>query len=513
MNFNLIIRYISIFLFLNITTTINAGEIKTANPNATPEAKALLKFLQDISGEYILTGQHNYPNTKSRNSEFAAGYIGKIPVIFSTDFGFAKAGDKDAYLARNDIVNEAIKQHKAGAIVTIMWHAVPPTANEPVVFRPALGKSSPDSLASVQGQLLDQQFIDLLTPGTKIFKHWCEQVDTIAYYLKKLQDAHVPVLWRPYHEMNGDWFWWGGRKGKNGTAALYRQLYDRFVNYQKLNNLIWVWSVDRPTKPEREFSYYYPGSKYLDVLSLDVYGGDFNQDYYDSLVKLSNGKVIALAEVGNLPASDILKSQPLWAFYITWAGMVRNTVKKQYDRLADDSRVLWLDDSVYRKLLTPFRLTCGLSPLPLSLELKTDFSGIWSFDEDKSILDNNGTSNLPSLLNITQNGDSLTVQKTIIEEYTDNRITVDQLILDGTETKSEMFNSPATTKANWNSSFDTLKIVSNALLKFSDRTVQVNNEEQWYLQDDGEILSIVQISNSIWGKRKIIMAFDKCKKN
>ncbi len=196
MNFNRVFVYISIFLFLNLTIIVNAGEIKIANPNATPEAKALLEILHDISGEYILTGQHNFPNTKSRNSEFAEKYIGKTPVIFSTDFGFAKAGDKDSYLARNDIVNEAIKQHQAGSIISIMWHAVPPTANEPVVFRPGFGKSSSDSLASVQGQLLDQQNKDLLTPGTKMYKHWCDQVDTIAYYLKRLQDAHVPVLWR-----------------------------------------------------------------------------------------------------------------------------------------------------------------------------------------------------------------------------------------------------------------------------------------------------------------------------
>jgi len=70
--------------------------------------------------------------------------------------------------------------------------------------------------------------------------------------LKQLQDANVPVLWRPYHEMNGDWFWWGGRyDGKYTTAALYRQIFDRLVNYHKLNNLIWIWSVDRPSQPGR----------------------------------------------------------------------------------------------------------------------------------------------------------------------------------------------------------------------------------------------------------------------
>ena len=504
MNFNRFTGYILVILYL-YPIFISAGEIKSSNPNAAPEAKALLRFLHEISGVYIFTGQHNYPNTKDRNSEFAAEYIGKTPVIFSTDFGFAKAGDKDSYLARNDIVNEAIKQHKAGHIVTIMWHAVPPTANEPVVFQPVQGKGSPDSLASVQGQLLDQQYKDLLMPGTEIYKHWRDQVDTIAGYLKKLQDAHVPVLWRPYHEMNGDWFWWGGRRGEKGTADLYRQLYNRFVNYHKLNNLIWVWSVDRPVKPEREFSYYYPGDKYVDVLSLDVYGSDFNQTYYDSLIHLSKDKVIALAEVGNPPAASILKSQPLWTYYVTWAGMVRNTLEKQYNKLEDDSRVLWFNDSVYRKIVTPYRLACGL--LPLTVSLKPDFSGAWSFDEDKSLLGNSGTGNLPSVLNINQNGDSLIIKRTFIEEYTDPRITVDSLILNGKETKSELFNSPVIIKADWNSGSDTLLIISNASMNFGGRTFQVNSEEKWSLQDNGKTLSINRISDSFRGKRNITMNY------
>jgi mannan endo-1,4-beta-mannosidase len=496
-------------LFLSTAVIIKAGDTGTANHNASPEAKSLLKLLQNISGKYILTGQHNYPNTKNRNSEFAEKYIGKTPVIFSTDFGFAKDGDKDSYHARRDIVNEAIKQYQEGLIVAIMWHAVPPTADEPVVFQPTYANDSPDSLESVQGKLSDKQFKDLLTPGTEIYNHWCSQVDSIAFYLKLLQDAHVPILWRPYHEMNGDWFWWGGRPGKKGSAALYRQLFDRLVNYHKLNNLIWVWSVDRPVKPERNFSYYYPGNNYVDILSLDVYGKDFNQDYYDSLAKLSNGKVIALAEVGNPPTENILKNQPLWAYYITWAGMVRNTLKKQYDVLMNDSRVLCYEDIVYRNMLTPLRTVCGLPPLSDTLKLKTDFSGDWSFNEDKSVLDSRGAGNLPSSMQITQSENSLTIQKTIIQEYTDDKVTVDHLTLDGKENKSELFNAPDIITANWSSKFDTLLVLSKASLKFGGRAVDMNIDEKWTLQDHGKVLSIIQSSNSPWGKRNIILAFDK----
>jgi mannan endo-1,4-beta-mannosidase len=464
-------------MFLCFVAVANAGEFRPANPNTSLEAKALLGLLHEISGKYILTGQHNFPNAKNRNSQFASKYIGKTPAIFSTDFGFAKDGDKDSYLARQDIVAEAIKQHQMGFIVAIMWHAVPPTANEPVTFQPNRIESKPDSLNSVQGKLLDQQFDDLLTPGTEIYKHWCTQVDTIASYLRKLQQANVPVLWRPYHEMNGDWFWWGGRHEEKGTAALYRQLYDRFINYHKLNNLIWIWSVDRPSKPERQFSYYYPGKDYLDVVALDVYGKDFNQDYYDSLSVYATDKVLALAEVGNPPTVDVLDTQPNWALYVIWSGMVRNTLKKEYAALVNDSRVLSYNDSIYCKIMTPFRSVCGLSPLPVD-KLKADFSGEWVFNEDKSSLDNQGVGNLPTKLNITQNEDDLVVQKTFVEEYTDDRITKDRLTLDGKENKTEMMNAPQIITANWSAKHDSLFISSKVTFKFGERTVEMNSNEK-----------------------------------
>ncbi len=486
---------------------------KPVTPNATPEAKALLQFLYNISGKYTLTGQHNYPSTKAKNSEFAARYIGKTPVIWSTDWGHAKAGDTDSYLARPDIVEEAKRQHRLGSLITICWHAVPPTANEPVTFQPQSGKVAPESLASVQGRLLDQQFQEVLTPGTALYKHWCAQIDTIAVCLKKLQDAHVPVLWRPYHEMNGEWFWWGNRQGQYSTAALYRQMFDRLVHYHQLNNLIWVWSVDRPIRPEMQFSNYFPGPEYLDILALDVYGRDFNQVYYDSLVALSNDKPIVLGEVGNPPTLDVLTSQPKWAYYVIWAGMVRNTTKKQYELLVNDPRVLSLEDAAYRTAIAPYRTACGLPPLSFATRettgVKLDFSGEWIFDEEKSVLDNWGVSNLPYKLKINQQGNDLNVQQTFIVEFADDRVEEQKLTLDGKEVKSEFWNSPRITTASWSATGDTLLITSKITLDQGGRTLEINITEIWRLAKQGKVLAIEQSSSSSWGKRNITMIFDK----
>jgi beta-mannanase len=175
---------------------------------------------------------------------------------------------------------------------------------------------------SVQGRLTDYEWQQLLTPGTPIYRRWCAQVDVIAGYLRQLRDAHVPVLYRPYHEINGNWFWWTGRPGKNGSAALYRQLYDRFVNVHHLDNLVWVWNVNAPGGNAGPVADYYPGAQYADVVTMDIYG-EFKQEYYTEMLALAGEKPIALAEVGALPSPDVLEQQPRWAYFMVWSEWIQ----------------------------------------------------------------------------------------------------------------------------------------------------------------------------------------------
>lgn len=281
------------------------------NPHASPEARALLKYLYSISGHYTLAGQHNYPNHIARWTDRAYDLTGKYPALFGQDFGFEAGADKDSILARPELIAEAERQYRNGAVVTLTWHAVRPTDDEPVSFR-----------ENVQGHLTDFEWSELLTPGSTLYNRWCAQVDVIAGYLKQLRDARVPILLRPYHEINGGWFWWNGRKGKDGSAALYRQFFDRLVNYHKLDNLIWVWNASPPAPGgPGPYADYFPGLEYADVLSVDVYG-EFKPAFYDGLVALAAGKPIALGEVGAVPSPAVLRDQPKWAWFMSWSDIV-----------------------------------------------------------------------------------------------------------------------------------------------------------------------------------------------
>jgi mannan endo-1,4-beta-mannosidase len=339
------------------------------NPHASPEARALLNYLYSISGHYILTGQHNYPNTIANWTDRAYDLTGKYPAVFGQDFGFQGGADKDSTLARPALVGEAMRQYRNGAIVTFTWHAVRPTEDEPVTFRD-----------SVQGHLSDFEWRELLTPGTGLYKRWCAQVDVIAGYLKQLRDARVPVLWRSYHEVNGNWFWWGGRRGKDGSAALYRQLFDRFVNYHRLDNLVWVWNANAPGSGGSgpgPYADYFPGLEYADVLSVDVYG-EFKQSFYDDLVTLSAGKPVALGEVGGVPSPATLAAQPKYAWFMAWSELIEmsnplDAVRAVYNDphalSRDDPRMSQAMAAIRKSSAAPDPQLVTPDPLPAAKEL------------------------------------------------------------------------------------------------------------------------------------------------
>ena len=275
--------------------------------NASQEAVQLLEYLYSISGKHTLTGQHCIPLSGSTRLAGVEKLTGLYPVIFGQDFGFSAAGTWDGINFRQQIVDEAIRRHNDGFIITLMWHAVRPTEEEPVTFE-----------RSILGKLADREWNDLLTPGTEIHERWKSQVDVIAFFLKQLREAAVPVLWRPYHEMNGDWFWWGKKTGDMGYRKLYRMLFERLTQFHKLNNLIWVFNANELRRNVDPYHFYYPGVDVVDILATDVYSNKFAERDYKSLLALAGDKPIALGEVGNIPTAKLLRNQPRWIWFMYW---------------------------------------------------------------------------------------------------------------------------------------------------------------------------------------------------
>jgi hypothetical protein len=102
----------------------------------------------------------------------------------------------------------------------------------------------------------------------------------------------------------------------------------------------------------------------VDVLSLDCYR-EFKQSYYDELLKLANGKPIALGEVGGNLSLAALQAQPRWTWWMTWAGSgVRGDATNHLAAVVNDPRSWSLSDPDYRKAIAPIRLASGLPAEP-----------------------------------------------------------------------------------------------------------------------------------------------------
>jgi len=169
-------------------------------------------------------------------------------------------------------------------------------------------------------------------------------VDVIAWFLKQLREAKVPVLWRPYHEMNGGWFWWGKKDGEDGYKKLWHMLYDRLVNFHKLNNLLWVYNTNEVKDNVDPHKTYFPGHDVVDILATDVYSEGFNQLNYDQLLKLAKGKPVALGEVGTPPSLEKLNEQPRWVWFMNWGEPRRSRGSISLQDIYNSDKVLTLDE-------------------------------------------------------------------------------------------------------------------------------------------------------------------------
>lgn len=306
---------------------------KPVNSHATKESRDLLAYLYSIKREKILSGQHNYGNELLRSTDTVKSITGKLPAIWGSDMLPLQKGD----LTMQDVIDEAIRQHEKGSIITLMYHQVKPFDHDSLGFQ-----------GSVKGRVSDEEWKQIVTPGSEYHHMLLQKIDKVADYLKQLQDKNIPVLWRPYHEMNGIWFWYGDRKGAEGFQKLWKIMYERYVNYHKLHNLIWVWNANGPRDwaDDQAYAYelYYPGNEYVDVLAADIYKNDYKQSHHDQLVELGNGKPIAIGECGVLPRPEILEQQPEWVWFMDWARFIWTANEPEdVSSLYHSPRVLTLD--------------------------------------------------------------------------------------------------------------------------------------------------------------------------
>ncbi|KAI1284000.1 carbohydrate-binding module family 35 [Xylaria sp. FL0933] len=301
-----------------------------SNPNANAAAKALYGYLNSIYGKNILSGQQD-----PMWLDWVTQNVSKTPAVLGVDF-IDYSPSRVERGTTSTAVEDAIAHAGKGGIVTVVWHWNAPTGLYDTAAEPWYsGFYTAATDFDVAAALSDTTNANY----TLIIR----DIDAIAVQLKRLQDADVPILFRPLHEAEGGWFWWGA-KGPEPCKQLWNLVYDRWTNFHGINNVVWVWNSVAPE--------WYPGDAVTDVLSTDVYatGNGPMSAQYNSLVTLGHDtKLIAAAEVGSMPLPAQLEAYEAdWVWFCTWGDTFINN--EQYNPIDvlksvyNDEYVLTLDE-------------------------------------------------------------------------------------------------------------------------------------------------------------------------
>ncbi|KXH32456.1 glycosyl hydrolase family 26 [Colletotrichum nymphaeae SA-01] len=300
------------------------------NTKANADANALYTYLRSIYGKNILSGQQelNYANWVNET-------IGKSPALVSVDL----MDYSPSRVERGTVgtaVEEAITHHERGGIISVLWHWNAPTGlydtEENKWWSGFYTRATDFDVSTALADTTNANYTLII-----------RDIDAIAVQLKKLQDAGVPVLWRPLHEAEGAWFWWGA-KGPEACKKLWALVYDRLTNHHELNNLVWIWNSVAAD--------WYPGDDTVDVLSADVYAqghGPMTTQYNDLITLGQDKKLIAATEVGSAPFPDLLQAyEAHWLYFCVWSdGFINNTEWNSVDdlkKIYESEYVLTLDE-------------------------------------------------------------------------------------------------------------------------------------------------------------------------
>jgi len=304
-----------------------------APASAATTAADVVGYLASISGRNTLSGQQDGPSSAPWTWQDKVHDItGEYPGVWGGDFAFEQTDVN----ARATVVAQAKAVWAAGSIPALMWHSCPPTVATTCHWDWGDG--------AIRSTLSEAQWTELVTDGTALNRRWKQRLDEAVPFLRDLKDSGVPVLWRPIHEMNEGWSWWGGRPGANGSRKLYQLTHDYLANTQGLTNLVWVWNVKDIAGGAAHLSDYWPGSSYVDVATLDAWSNKQpTAEYYQAMLSVAGGKPIALAEVGTVPTPQTLAAQPRWTYFSVWIGWLTDPAwndNESVKRTYYDGRVL-----------------------------------------------------------------------------------------------------------------------------------------------------------------------------
>ncbi|MBE0652845.1 MAG: beta-mannosidase [Bacteroidales bacterium] len=227
--------------------------------NATPQTRALFINLLEYQDSAIMFGHqddlaYGIGWTSEEFRSDVHDVTGKFPAVFGWDAGEIGTKENIDGVSFDNMSKWMIAVFEKGGINTLSWH----------LDNPLTGGDSWDTTPAVHAIL----------PGGERHDFYCSLLDVLAEFisgLKTTQGVAVPVIFRPFHEHNGSWFWWGRNNcSVEEYLALFRFTVEYLRDEKGLRNVLYAWSPDRFLS-EDEYLERFPGEVYVDILGYDDY--------------------------------------------------------------------------------------------------------------------------------------------------------------------------------------------------------------------------------------------------
>ncbi len=270
----------------------SSEKISLADESADYSAKYLMSKINEVKKQGYAFGHQDataygldWQNDGNIYKSDVNDVSGDFPAVYGFELGHIELGhDQNLDSVNFGLMTELIqKAHKDGGIISISWHP-----DNPVTKKTAWDPSPAVSQILVGGALHPK------------YRAWLLKVAEFLKGLKTKTGASIPVVFRPYHEMNGSWFWWGqGSCTPKEFKLLWRETFELFTTKYNVHNLLYCYSTDA-VQSEEEYLRFYPGNEYVDILGMDLYQHG-TTDEYISILNRNLSLLANIAKQKNMP--------------------------------------------------------------------------------------------------------------------------------------------------------------------------------------------------------------------
>ncbi len=290
--------------YVKITSAVGEGtnanvsnlpsQVKLTDKEADDSVRALYAYLKALSSnDQVLFGHQNDYNKKV-NGSAQKGDVFDITGSLSGMYGIdtlsltgAELGITDAGEALDVSVNNSIAAASEGAIITLSAHM--PNFTNAKIAKNTDGSFDFTSCDFSESKDLSNNSGELILPGGEYNPQFNAYLDIIAAYAGRLQENGIPVIFRPFHECDGSWFWWGTSTGTETYKSIFRYTVE-YLQAKGIHNMLYVYSPNGPVSDAGKYLERYPGDEYVDILAFDYY------DDYSSYPATADGSFFAALE-------------------------------------------------------------------------------------------------------------------------------------------------------------------------------------------------------------------------